>query len=255
MTPIHIVTGASSGVGRALCLELSRGGRQVLGIARRAEELALLQREQPGQLQVLSADLADPASWPRISGFVRDRYLVATITHSAAVAELQTLSHLSQDAYRRMMVVNLEAPLFLTQALLPHCVRGARVLHLSSGAAHRPMAGNGAYCISKAGLLMAYRMWNAEFPGGEIICGSAMPGPVDGPMQDKARASDLPHAQIFREFKSSGRLIQPARVGEFLAWLLLSTTDADFTAQDWNIFDTAHHAHWLREPLNSQAPP
>ena len=153
-----------------------------------------------------------------------------------------------------MMAINLEAPLFLTQALLPYFIRGARILHLSSGAAHRPMAGNGAYCISKAGLLMAYRMWNAEFPGGEVICGSAMPGVVDGPMQDRARASDLPYAEVFREFKASGRLIQPARVGEFLAWLLLATTDADFIAQDWNIFDTAHHDHWLRGPLNNQAP-
>jgi len=254
MTPIHIVTGASSGVGRALCLELSRGGRQVLGIARRAEELARLQHEQPEHLQVLSADLADPDSRARIAEYVRDRYSVATITNSAAIAGLQSLEVLSLDEYRELMAVNLEAPLFLTQALLPYFIPGARILHLSSGAAHRPMAGNGAYCISKAGLLMAYRMWNAEFPGGEVICGSAMPGVVEGPMQDRARASDLPYAEIFREFKASGRLIQPARVGEFLAWLLLSTTNADFIAQDWNIFDTAHHDHWLRGPLNLQAP-
>ena len=100
---------------------------------------------------------------------------------------------------------------------------------------------------------MAYRMWNAEYPDGEIIVGSAMPGVVDGPMQDAARASDLPSAAIYREFKSSGRLIPPARVGEFLAWLLLSTSNTDFSAQDWNIFDTAHHALWLKGPLNSQS--
>jgi NAD(P)-dependent dehydrogenase (short-subunit alcohol dehydrogenase family) len=254
MTPIHIVTGASSGVGRALCLELSRRGRPVLGIARRAEELARLRREQPEHLRVLSADVADPDGRARIAEWVRDRYSVATITHSAAIAGLQSLEHLGLQAYRELMAINLEAPLFLTQALLPHVIPGARILHLSSGAAHRPMAGNGAYCISKAGLLMAYRMWNAEFPGGEIICGSAMPGVVEGPMQDRARASDLPYARIFREFKASGRLIQPARVGEFLAWLLLSTTNADFMAQDWDIFDTAHHEHWLRGPLNNPAP-
>ena len=254
MTPIHIVTGASSGVGRALCLELSRGGKQVLGIARRAEELARLQHERPDHLQVMSADLADPASRPRIANYVRDRYSVATITHSAAIAELKSLGDLGLDEYHRIMAINLETPLFLTQALLPCCIPGARILHLSSGAAHQPMAGSGAYCISKAGLLMAYRMWNAEFPGREIICGSATPGVVEGPMQDRARASDLPYAEIFREFKASGRLIQPARVGEFLAWLLLSTTNADFIAQDWNIFDTAHHKHWLRGPLNIQSP-
>lgn len=254
MTPIHIVTGASSGVGRALCLELSRGGRQVLGIARRADELSRLLQEQPEHLRVLSADLADPAGRAQIADYVRNRYSVATLTHSAAIATLQPLKGLALEEYRRMMAINLEAPLFLTQALLPHCIPGARILHLSSGAAHRPMAGSGAYCISKAGLLMAYRMWNVEYPGGEILCGSAMPGVVDGPMQDRARASDLPFAGIFWEFKASGRLIPPARVGEFLAWLLLSTTNAEFVAQDWNIFDTAHHVHWLRGPLNSQAP-
>ena len=245
MNDIHVVTGASSGVGRALCKELAKRGLNVLGIARRESELKDLAADHPDEIRILSADLGDAAGRQRVVERVRDQYQVSSLTHSAAISSKGYLKDLSVDSYRHMMAINLEAPIFLTQALLPHCRRGARILQLSSGAAHRAFEFNGLYCITKAALLMAYRAWNADYPNREIVVGSARPGVVDGPMQDAARSGDYPGVEMYRQFKAKGQLIQPSRVAEFLGWLLLNTSDEEFVSQDWSITDASHHARWL----------
>lgn len=249
MDEIHLVTGASSGVGRALCMDLAQRGLKVLGIARRAPQLEALKKLYPDKIEILAADLGDPMAWQNVADRVRDRHRVSSLTHSAAVATNGYLKDMSLDTYRKIVAINLEAPIFLTQALLPHFRRGARILHLSSGAAYRAIEYGGVYSITKAALLMAYRAWNADFPNGEIIAGSARPGVVDGPMQDAARSGDYPGVELFRGFKEQGMLIQPSRVAAFLAWLLLGTGDKEFASQDWNILDESHHPHWLNGAL------
>ena len=205
--------------------------------------------QHPDAIRVLSADLGHPEGWRSVADRVRGRHRVCSLTHSAAVAGKGYLKDLSLESYRAMMAINLDAPIFLTQALLPDFRHGARVLHLSSGAAHRAVEYGGLYSITKAALLMAYRAWNADFPNGEIVVGSARPGVVDGPMQDLARTGDYPGVERFREYKEKGMLIQPARVAQFLAWLLLGTNDQEYASQDWNIFDESHHRHWLQGSL------
>jgi len=108
----------------------------------------------------------------------------------------------------------------------------------------------GPYSISKAALLMSYKAWNADFPAGEIVVGSAMPGVVIGPMQDQAREGNYPGVQMYRDYHNKGMLIRPERVAEFLSWLLFDTSDNEFRAQDWNIFDDSHHLRWLNGNLS-----
>ncbi len=249
MNDIHIVTGASSSVGRALCKHLATRGLNVLGIARRGPELEQLKDEHPNEIQILSADLGRPIAWQSVADRVRGQYQVSTLTHSAAISTKGYLKDISLESYREMMAINVDAPLFLTQALIPHCRRGARILHLSSGAAHQASGYGGLYCITKAALLMLYRAWNADFPNHEIIVGSTSPGPVDGPMQDEARRGDYPDVARYRAYKEKGMLIQPSRVAEYLAWLLFATSDEEFVSDDWRITDESHHARWLKGSL------
>lgn len=249
MNDIHIVTGASSGVGRALCKHFATRGLSVLGVARRGPELEQLRDEHPNEIQILSADLGRAIAWQSIVDRVRGQHRVASLTHNAAISTKGYLKDISLEGYREMMAINVDAPFFLTQALLPHFSRGARVLHLSSGAAHHAHEYGGLYCITKAALLMIYRAWNADFPNREIVVGSASPGVVDTPMQERSRTGDHPGVERYRAYKEKGMLIQPSRVAEFLAWLLFATSDEDFVSKDWHINDESHHAHWLKGSL------
>ncbi len=249
MNDIHIVTGASSGVGRALCKHLATRGLNVLGVARRGTELEQLKDEHPNEIQTINVDLARPSAWQSVADRVRGQHQVSTLTHSAAISTKGHLKDISLESYRAMMAINVDAPFFLTQALLPHFRRGARVLHLSSGAAHHVREYSGMYSITKAALLMIYRAWNADFPNREIVVGSTSPGTVDGPMQDRARSGDYPGVERYRAYKEKGMLIQPSRVAEYLAWLLFGTSDEEFASQDWSITDKSHHARWLKGSL------
>jgi benzil reductase ((S)-benzoin forming) len=250
VTEIQVVTGASSGVGRALCKYLAQHDYTVMGLARRQPELEALQAEYPRQIHIMSVDLGTCEGREQVRQRIEGEFLVRNIVHSAAIAAGGFLRDLSYQRYREMMAINVEAPLFLTQALLPCMCSGARVLHLSSGSAYRAVAYNGLYSISKAALLMLYKAWNADFAEEEIVVGSAMPGVVDGPMQDAAREGDHPGVEMFRDYKDKGLLIQPERVAEFLFWLLFITSDREFSAQDWNIFEESHHGNWLHRPLS-----
>lgn len=61
------------------------------------------------------------------------------MVHNAAVLEpVKPLMEVDVCEWRQSMSTNVEAPLFLTQMLLPHLKAGARILHISSGAAHKP---------------------------------------------------------------------------------------------------------------------
>lgn len=143
------------------------------------------------------------------------------------------------------MATNLEAPLFLTQALIPHLKRclaeeGAtkpRVLHVSSGAAETEFEGLGAYCISKAGLKMMYKVLAAELLRNNIaVVGSVRPGVVDTPMQNTARESDFPFMKYFRDLHANGELDSPNNVAKYFHWLLTEVDDEEFSKDEWDFY-------------------
>ena len=104
--------------------------------------------------------------------------------------------NVDRESWGNVVATNLEAPLFLTQALIPNLKLSAaegdkpRVLNVSSGAAVNSYEGWGPYCITKAGLNMMYRCLSVELSHIGILVGSVRPGVVDTPMQDSVRAFD-----------------------------------------------------------------
>eukprot|EP00756_Hemistasia_phaeocysticola_P059909 Hpha_TRINITY_DN3695_c0_g1::TRINITY_DN3695_c0_g1_i2::g.1134::m.1134 len=138
------------------------------------------------------------------------------------------------------MSINVDAPLFLTQALLPQLEAGGggRVLHVSSGAAQNAYPGWGAYCTSKAALNMMYRMLAKELSPRGVHVGSARPGVVATPMQEVVRSASaeaFPALPMFIEMHEKGQLLPPEDVGMFLEWLLVGTTPEEFQADEWDI--------------------
>lgn len=244
MQDLAIVTGGGTGLGRAIALELSSRGHPLLLVGRRQEPLEETARMVGGGCEVISADVGIEAGRAAVTAAVGQRP-VAVLVHNAAVLEpVGPLAGVTLDAWRTAMQVNLEAPLFLTQALLPR-LAGGRVLHISSGAARNALAGWGAYCVSKAGLLMLYQMFNAELT--DVAVGSVRPGVVDTPMQELIRAQDesrFPSVERFRRLKEEGQLRSPAEVASFIGWLLSETTPEDFAAHEWDIGNPDHTAAW-----------
>ncbi|MGA1627003.1 MAG: SDR family oxidoreductase, partial [Prochlorothrix sp.] len=124
-------------------MELVAQGWRVLAVVRREALLQELAEQTSGAVKALAADVADPSTGARIEQALGEGSL-ELLVHNAAVLEPSgPLETISREAFREHVAINLEAPLFLTQALLPRLVPESRVLHISSGAAHRNLPGWG----------------------------------------------------------------------------------------------------------------
>ncbi len=238
-----VITGAGTGIGRALAIQLAGKGWPVLGVGRREEPLRETMSAHPDRIRIVVADVSsdlDRRAYIPLEIPKEDQ--VGILVHNAAMLlPVMPLKDMDRVAWRTHMATNLDGPLFLTRALLPRMTRGSRILHVSSGAAHEAYRGWGAYCTSKAALNMVYRVLALELEPYGIRVGSVRPGVVDTPMQDQVREapeSVFPDLPRFSALKENGDLQSPERVARFLAWLLTETEDEEFSAREWDIGDS-----------------
>ncbi len=239
--PITLITGASSGIGRALAEHLAGAGQTVIAVARRADALATLAEATPG-VEVCAADVASADGQARIEAALAGRPLRWLVHNAGVLAPVGPLLEQSEEDLHHALAVNLQAPIALTRRLLKHMEEGGRILQVSSGAAHRALPGWGAYCISKAGLYMAYEVLKQELEGSGVAIASLRPGVVDTPMQGLIRAQtehDFPAVQQFRAMKESGQLSRPEAVAQFITAVLELADTGRFSAGEWDIRE--HH--------------
>lgn len=231
-----ILTGASRGLGRALALQLAAKGVLLLTLARRPD--AALPAEvsaRGGDIEQWALDLAhDTGAAARLEAWLHrqdgDRWQSATLINNAGLlGSVGPLERTDSDALAAVLRVNLEAPMALTAAFLRATAAwpgDRKVLNISSGAAHNPIAGWAAYCASKAGLdhfcRVVAREQGALPKGAKIV--SLAPGVVETGMQVALRVTDgslFPDRARFVELHEKGQLASPeaaaARIATFLA--------------------------------------
>jgi NAD(P)-dependent dehydrogenase (short-subunit alcohol dehydrogenase family) len=230
----------------------------VIGVGRTESSLVEVQRSIGSNFQYVVADVATDER-EKIVEAVRARGRLALLVHNAAVLRPETsLEKVTPEEWRSVMSINAEAPLFLTQALLPHLDDGARVLHISSGAAHKALSGAASYCVSKAALYSLWQCMKMELGPRGIHFGSVRPGVVESRMQHTLRDFSGAVGSKFAELHAhmeedrpvqasappSGALDTPTNVAHFLGWLLLEVGAEEFSREEWDIRDEHHHARW-----------
>lgn len=247
---MYVITGGGSGIGKALALALVARKKQVLIVGRRESSLQQVASLSP-QIDYFSADIATAEGRTHFLNHIQETGSIHALINNAAILDpLVSLREIDLADWRHIMATNVEAPLFLTQALLPLLLEG-RVLNISSGAAHIPLAGMGAYCISKAALSMLTHCYQVENTQPVFTC--VKPGIIDTAMQDTLRETPSINPQdklFYNELKQTNRLISAETVAAFLCWLLLDVSKEVYSANEWDIYDTTHHAHWLTAPFS-----
>jgi benzil reductase ((S)-benzoin forming) len=228
MSHLVFVTGASSGIGLALARAVPWKDARVVNISRRSAPA-------PG-LEHFPADLADPASWPRVAElFARELKgfagASAVLVHSAGTLEpIGFAGEVDGAAYAREVLLNSAAPQVLGDAFL-RAARETRarctVLMISSGAAHSVYEGWSAYGAGKAAVDQWVRTAGAEQQrrGGRVRVLAVAPGIVETAMQEQIRATaaqDFPEVARFRQLHADGELKTPDAAARQL-WQLLGT--------------------------------
>jgi NAD(P)-dependent dehydrogenase (short-subunit alcohol dehydrogenase family) len=154
-TRVWLITGTSSGLGRALAQAALERGDRVAATARRTDRLADLEGRFGDRVLALPLDVTDPdQARAAIDGAVRAFARVDVVVNNAGYGALGAVEELSDDELRRQFDTNLLGALNVTRAALPH-LRGQRsghIVQLSSLSATVANAGEGAYAGSKAGL-------------------------------------------------------------------------------------------------------
>ncbi len=179
---IALVTGASSGLGRAFARELSResGLDQIWLVARRRERMEELAAQLPIPARVLSLDLLrqeDIASLSRL--LAEEEPTVSILINCAGFGKIGKCADLTLQETDDMIDLNCRAAVALTTLCLPHMKRGCRILQVASTAAFQPLPGMGVYAATKAFLLRYTRALRWEVVGRGIRVTALCPGWID----------------------------------------------------------------------------
>ncbi len=202
MTRKAIVTGVSRGLGAALANQLATGGWEVLPVSRSIGECVDL-----SSAQSLTAWLGGGA----LTRFLGDATDILLINNAGMVEPIGSSGTLEPAAVQNAIQLNVTAPIVLTDAVLAARRPGTqvRIVHISSGAGRRPLAGWAVYCATKAALDMHAQALASERLDGVRVAAIA-PGVVDTDMQGVIRDADFPDRDRFRDLKADGNLTAPA---------------------------------------------
>lgn len=217
--PHAVVTGSSSGIGRAIAALLGAQGWRVSGL-----DLASPTLPAGAAFAPVAVDLCDPAALSRAAAALSD---ADALVHAAGVLRVGALGELDHAGGERMWRLHVDAATRLADLLVPAmAARGrGRVVFVGSRVA-QGMPGRGQYAATKAALVALARSWAAEVAPRGVTLNVVSPGATRTAMlQDPARAGSTPRLPPI------GRLIEPEEIAALVAYLL-SPSAAAITGQD-----------------------
>lgn len=220
-----LVTGASSGLGRATAISLARAGADVALVARSEEELESARKEASktgGRTLTMPADLAREDEATRAVGETVEAFGRLDILVNAAGTDVPgTVEELDVEGWDRTLSVNLRAPFLLSKAAFPRMreAGGGTIVNISSVAGKKGWANASAYCASKFGLTGFTEALADEGRKHGIRAIVLYPGAMatnwGAFSPDERRRSEPDEAP-------PSRVLQPERVADFIAWFVAS---------------------------------
>ncbi len=174
-----LVTGASSGIGRELALQLAARGHTVVAWAR---TLDLLEHIRSDRIDIAVVDLSNIDSLPgHVSNLIKTHPNLSGVIHNAAIQVEPYVLNTSMEQVQAEVATNLIAPIVLTQTLLPHLLKQnqAFICTITSVLALAPKRHSAVYCATKAGLHSFSDSLRAQLIGTGIDVTEVMPPTVE----------------------------------------------------------------------------
>lgn len=209
-----IVTGAARGIGEAIAGSFARHGATVIvaDVDGEAAQHTAAQLAAAGEVRGCAADVSDSRDVHSLIDFARSLLgRVDILVNNAATTTTETIENTDEDAWRRVLDVNLTGPFLCAKAVLPHMRKQqyGKIVNIASVAAKRISFNSGAsYTASKAGLVAFTRHLAYEAAPDGINVNAVCPGPVLTPMME--RVSDSATLAQRRRDIPAGRISDPA---------------------------------------------
>ena len=212
--PLALVTGSSSGIGRAYAKSLAARGYDLLLVARRRDRLEALAKamtEANGiEAEVLAADLSDPQDLRQVEKRVAEEEHLTMLVNNAGIGGIKPFLEMDREYIQKMIAVNVTAVTLLTYAALPGMLRrgSGTIVNVASGLAYARMPGVAVYASTKAFVAHFTRILHDEYGAQGIRFQALFPGLTRTELGTGQQPPDL------MERVPAGQISTPERAAE-----------------------------------------
>ena len=224
---ILLITGATSGIGKATALRFANAGASIAAVGR--NETALIQlKEQIDEIGAQSVTISADISLEAEAGNVVSKAIehfggVDVLVNAAGHISSGTIENSSLEAWDAMLNINLRAVFILMQKALPTLLeRRGNIVNVSSVTGLRAFPGVLAYCVSKAGLDQLTRCAALELAARGVRVNAVNPGVVVTEIHKRGGMTEEQYEAFLEHSKQThplGRVGQPAEIAELIFFL------------------------------------
>ncbi len=224
---IALITGASSGIGRATALLFAEKGASVVGVGRSQAELSAMRDEAKkagGTVKTLLADVTETSQVDRvISETVQQFGRIDVLVNAAGIIKNGTIEDTTLADWDKMMNVNLRSMFYFMQRAVPHLeLGGGNIVNVSSVTGTRAFPNVLAYCVSKAGVDQLTHCAALELAPKGIRVNAVNPGVVVTNLHKRGGMEPGAYEQFLENTKNAhplGRPGRPEEVAELICFL------------------------------------
>jgi NAD(P)-dependent dehydrogenase (short-subunit alcohol dehydrogenase family) len=220
---VALVTGGSTGIGRAVALELAQAGAQVVVTGRNEQEL----REMANRHDRITWFVADVTRLPDAASTIEEvrchHRRLDILVNNAGIAPVASLTDATPEHVRRVFDVNVIGLIEMTRHALPLLRQThGTIVNIASVAADQPYANLSIYSASKAAVLALTRAWAQELAFEGIRVNVVSPGPIETTIMEKAGVPKERIKELGSEMVSQvpmGRFGKPEEVAAVVVFL------------------------------------
>ena len=221
---IALITGAASGIGRAVCVRLASEGARVFAMDIDHDGLAgteTLVKDAGGSIQVGGFDVTERAQcFAAVQAAVDAFGKLDVLANVAGILRFSHSHEMSEEEWNLVHAVNLSGPFFMCQAAIPHLIEsGGNIVNIASTASLIGQAYTAAYCSSKGGLTQLTRSLAMEYIKQGIRINAVAPGGTATALVDAVQISDDMDGGLVSRYTGIRGMSDPEEIAGAVAYI------------------------------------
>lgn len=224
---VVIITGASSGIGRASALLFAQAGAIVVAVGRNEKELNALRSQAKNLGGIIKSQLADICETTQVERIINDTFeqfgQIDVLINAAGIILNGSIENTDLEDWDKMMNVNVRSMFYIINRAIPHLEKSAgNIVNVSSVAGPRSFPNVLAYCVSKSAVDQLTRCAALELASKQIRVNAVNPGVTVTNLHKRSGMKETDYENFLEHSKSThpiGRVGEPKEIAELIYFL------------------------------------